>query len=363
MKLVPHEQVSLGAHTTLQVGGPARFWLELGDPDMVPDALGWADGRDVPVVVLGGGSNVLCADRGLEALVLRVRATGMLVRERGERVRVRAGAGLTWDDLVSWSVERGLGGIECLSGIPGEVGAVPVQNVGAYGQEVGNSIEAVHGVERATGERLTLSQDSCAFAYRHSVFKGAARDRYVIVAVELGLRRGAPARPAYPELARALARTPTEPTPSAVRAAVLELRRAKSMLLDPADENHRSAGSFFVNPVLDAAELTHVRVRAQAVLGPGETMPEHPGADGRVKLAAGWLIEHAGIAKGTTLGRAAISSKHCLAIVNRGGATATEIVQLASLVRSRVLERFGVRLTPEPELLGFTRAELADLTD
>jgi UDP-N-acetylmuramate dehydrogenase len=363
MKVVPREQVALSAHTSFQVGGPARFWLELEDPDEVVEALAWADARGVPLVVLGGGSNVLVADRGLGALVLRMRVRGLLVRERAGRTRVCAGAGLGWDELVAWSVERGLGGIECLSGIPGDVGAVPVQNVGAYGQEVASCIEAVHVVERATGRRLALSGAECAFAYRHSAFKAAARDRYVIVAVELGLQRGAAASVTYPELVRALTLARLAPSPAAVRQTVLELRRSKSMVIDPADENHRSAGSFFVNPTLAPAEVEGVRDRVRSLLGAGATMPEHPAPGGRVKLGAGWLIEHAGIAKGTALGRAAVSTRHCLALVNRGGASASDIVELGKLVRARVRERFGVSLTPEPELLGFEPAELAGLCD
>jgi UDP-N-acetylmuramate dehydrogenase len=361
MTLAPREQVPLAAYTTLEVGGAARYWLEPADADGVSEALGWAAARGLPVVVLGGGSNVLVADRGLEALVLRMRGHGLLVCERGERTRLRAGAGLAWDELVAWSAERGLAGIECLSGIPGAVGAVPVQNVGAYGQEVASSIVAVHAVERASGRRLRLGPDDCAFAYRHSAFKGEARDRYVIVAVELGLRRAARVSIAYPELERALARAGLEPTVAAVRQTVLELRRSKSMLLDPADDNRRSVGSFFVNPTVDRPELEAVRERARAVLAPGETMPEHAAPGGRVKLAAGWLIERAGIARGTALGRAAISSRHCLCIVNRGGASARDIVELAARVRSRVQERFGVLLSPEPELLGFEPNELAGL--
>ena len=363
MMLVPREQVALSAHTSFEVGGPARFWLELEDPDAVAAALEWADARGVPLMVLGGGSNVLVADRGLGALVLRMRVRGLLVRERGGRTRVRAGAGLGWDELVGWSVEQGLGGIECLSGIPGDVGAVPVQNVGAYGQEVASCIEAVHVVERATGRRRALSAAECAFAYRHSAFKAAARDRYVIVAVELRLQRGAPAHVAYPELARALARARLLSSPAAVRQTVLELRRSKSMVIDPADENHRSAGSFFVNPTLAPAEAETVRDRVRSLLGADATMPEYPAPAGRVKLGAGWLIEHAGIAKGTALGRAAVSTRHCLALVNRGGATAKDIVELGKLVRARVRERFGVALTPEPELLGFEPGELAGLYD
>jgi UDP-N-acetylmuramate dehydrogenase len=357
------EQVALSAHTSFQVGGPARFWLELEDPNAVAGALEWADARRVPLVVLGGGSNVLVADRGLEALVLRLGVRGLLVRERDGRTLVRAGAGLGWDELVGWSVEHGLGGIECLSGIPGDVGAVPVQNVGAYGQEVASCIESVQVVERATGRRLVLSRAECDFAYRHSTFKAAARDRYVIVAVELGLQRGASPRVPYPELERALERARLDSSPAAVRRTVLELRRSKSMLIDPADENHRSAGSFFVNPTLEPAEAELVRDKVRSLLGPSATMPEYPAPGGRVKLGAGWLVEHAGVAKGTVLGRAAVSTRHCLALVNRGDASAMDIVELGKLVRARVRERFGVSLTPEPELLGFEPGELAGLRD
>jgi UDP-N-acetylmuramate dehydrogenase len=352
------EQVLLGAHTTFGTGGPARFWATAATPDAVVRALGWAEARALPVVVLGGGSNVLVADRGLEALVLRVRTTGMLVHERAGTVRVVAGAGLVWDELVGWAVERGLAGIECLAGIPGEVGAAPVQNIGAYGQEVAECVEAVAVIDRATGARRVVAHAQCGFGYRHSAFKEPGQQE-VIVSVTLRLRPGGPATMRYAELARSFERSGVEPGLAEVRATVLALRRGKSMVLDASDENRRSAGSFFVNPTLDADALARLRERAAAVLGPNESLPQHPAPNGATKVPAAWLIERAGLGKGFGQGAVGLSTRHTLAIVNRGGASSQDVLAFAGFVRQRVLERFGVGLVPEVRLLGFEPAELA----
>jgi len=376
MSLAVREHVQLRDHVTLGVGGAARAWLEVTEVAEVADALGWAQAHGLPLIVIGRGSNVVVADRGLEAAVLRIRATGMQVRDAGaDEVLLHAEAGLEWNALVTRSVELGLSGLECLAGIPGEVGAAPVQNIGAYGQEVSEHIEAVQVVERATGSLLRLGQDHCGFGYRDSMFKGQAEDRYVIVAVELRLKRGRAPVLRYPELIRAVAQSapptaaapkqasarPSPPTLEAVRSAVLGLRRSKSMLLDPSDENHRSVGSFFVNPTLGPAELEAVRERIRARLGATEAAPEHRAAADRVKLPAAWLIERAGLRKGFGEGKVGLSTRHCLAIVNRGGATASDIVAFAALVRARVAECFGVKLCVEPKLLGFEPGELAGL--
>lgn len=352
------EQVPLAAHTTFEIGGPARYWAEAATPDGVVAALDWADAHGLPVVVLGAGSNVLVADRGLDALVLRVRCTGMLVHEHRGTVRLVAGAGLGWDELVSWSVARGLAGLECLSGIPGEVGAAPVQNIGAYGQEMAERVESVHVIDRQTGRRALVPREACGFGYRSSGFKRSDVPP-IIVAVALRLRPDAGPTVRYPELARALALRGASPSLADARQAVLALRAAKSMLLDPADENRRSAGSFFVNPTLDAEAVARLRERAAAVLGPGEKMPEHPADGGGTKVPAGWLIERAGLAKGSGAGNVGLSSRHALAIVNRGGARASDVVAFASMVRGRVVQRFGVTLEPEVRLLGFATEELA----
>jgi UDP-N-acetylmuramate dehydrogenase len=348
--------VPLAPRTTMEVGGRARFFAEAETEDDVREALAWAAERDLPVEVLGGGSNVIVADRGLEALVLRYRAEA--IGDRGDGV-VEVAAGVSWDALVSWAVERGYAGLECLSGIPGDVGAAPMQNVGAYGQEVAETIERVSTVSRTTGERSSFDARACGFGYRDSVFKGREAGRHVVTEVRFRLRPGGPPTIRYPELERAV-RDAGEPDLATVRRTVIALRRNKSMVIDPSDENHRSAGSFFVNPVLDDDGLAVTEERVKAQLGDEVTMPRYP-AEGGTKLPAAWLIERAGMTKGTTRGRVGISTKHCLALVNRGGATAGELIAFAAEVRAAVRELFAVALTPEPRLLGFTAEETAAL--
>jgi UDP-N-acetylmuramate dehydrogenase len=353
------EHVPLGPQTTLGVGGPARWFVEAEREEDVARALAWARERALPTLVLGGGSNLLVADRGFDGLALRVRRVGVRVETRGREVRLEAGAGERWDEVVALSVASRWAGLECLSGIPGDVGATPIQNVGAYGQEVAETIVGVRAVERATGEIVEIDGAGCGFGYRDSVFKREARDRYVIVAVRFALRAGDAPRVRYAELAARFAGRPM-PSLAEVREAVIALRRGKSMVLDAGGEggeNGRSAGSFFMNPTVGAAALAEVRARAAAVLGPGEAMPEFPAADGRVKLSAGWLIERAGFRKGTSEGAVGLSTRHALAIVNKGGATAAEIVAFARRVRRGVGERFGVALAPEPVLVGFLPGE------
>jgi UDP-N-acetylmuramate dehydrogenase len=356
------EGVPLGPLTTMGVGGLARWLAEAERDADVGEALALAAARGTPLFVLGGGSNLLVADRGLDALVLCVQLRGIQVERAGEQVLLRAAAGEPWDALVARAAAEGWAGIECLSGIPGNVGATPIQNVGAYGQEVAEAIVEVRAIDRATGAAFAFNRARCGFGYRDSVFKRQDRDRYVITAVTFALRPGGPSAVRYPELRRALGDSSTAPPLSEVREAVLALRRSKSMVLDPGDENSRSAGSFFMNPTLTAEAFAAARARIEAAggLGPGEALPAYPAGGGRMKLAAGWLIERAGFAKGTRHGRAGISTRHALALVNRGGATAGEILELAGRVRRGVLERFGVALAPEPDLVGFTAEELAE---
>ncbi len=336
--------------------------MEADSEAQVSAALAWARAQSVPVLVLGGGSNLLIADRGVEALVLRVRLAGITASPRGEAMIVDAGAGERWDDLVARAVAEGWAGIECLSGIPGDVGATPIQNVGAYGQDVAETITRVRVVERASGRIVEMDATACGFGYRDSVFKRAAKDLLVVTRVTFSLRPGGAPSRRYAELAKALAAFES-PSLSEVRAVVLALRKSKSMLLDPGGENGQSAGSFFLNPTLDDAELAavHARVAEAGVLRPGEAMPAYPAGAGRTKLAAGWLIERAGFGKGAGAGRVGLSTKHTLSVVNRGGATAAEIVTFAQRVKDGVRERFGVTLHAEPVLAGFSAAEIAGL--
>jgi UDP-N-acetylmuramate dehydrogenase len=358
------ENVPLAPRTTLAAGGAARWLIEAASETEVAAALAWAGERALPTLVLGGGSNLLVADRGFDGLVLRVRVAGVQARPGpSEIVEVEAGAGEPWDALVEHTVTSGWAGLECLSGIPGDVGATPIQNVGAYGQEVADTLVRVRVIDRKSGNAADLSREACRLGYRDSVFKREAKDRWIVVAVTFALRPGGAPALRYAELARRFT-AGASPSLREVREAVVALRRSKSMVLDPADENGRSAGSFFMNPTLDpaAAERTRERVRAASVLAPGEAMPEFPAAEGRVKLSAAWLIERAGFRKGTGEGRVGISTRHTLAIVNRGGATAAEIVAFARGVREGVYDRFGVALAAEPVLVGFAPGETEGLT-
>jgi UDP-N-acetylmuramate dehydrogenase len=353
------EQVPLAPRTTFGVGGPARWFVEASTEREVLEALAWAEQHALGVLVLGGGSNLIVADRGIDGLVLRIQVAGVRVEEKGDTAVVDAGAGEPWDDLVAHAVANGWAGLECLSGIPGDVGATPIQNVGAYGQEIAETLVAVRAIDRRSGSVVELEHAACGFGYRDSVFKREARDRYVVVGVRFALRRGGAPTVRYAELAqRFAARLHADPPSLAeVRDAVIALRRSKSMVLEPGAENGKSAGSFFMNPTVDVALARAVRERAAT----SESMPEFPAGEGRVKLSAAWLIERAGFRKGTRDGRVGISTKHALALVNLGGATALEVVAFARRVRDAVLERFGVALVPEPVLAGFSRDEIADL--
>ena len=348
------EGVPLGPLTTMGVGGPARWYVEAHDEPAVLAALRWAEERGLSLRVLGGGSNLVVADAGVEALVLRIALRGLAVREAGSLVELTAAAGEPWDGVVRFAVERGWAGLECLSGIPGLVGATPIQNVGAYGQEVSDTIAAVRALDRTTRTIVTLPPASCGFGYRDSAFKSGAPDRHVILGVTYRLRPGGAPSIRYAELERHLAaRGLATPGLADVRESVLAVRRQKSMVIDPADPNRRSCGSFFVNPVVPAAEAERV---ASVAGDPGMPRWPEPGGE-RVKLAAAWLVERAGFARGQEDGAAGISTRHTLAIVARDGARAADVVRVARRVQDGVLARFGVRLHPEPVFWGFPRVE------
>ena len=336
--------------TTLHVGGPAARIVTATTTDRVIDAVSESDGRGEPVLVLGGGSNLLVGDDGFDGTVVRVATRGVVLEaaDRCGGAAVRVAAGEPWDDVVAHAVSRHWIGVEALSGIPGLTGATPVQNVGAYGQDVAGTIASVRTWDRQEGRVRTLASADCEFAYRTSRFKQEQfRDgpRFVILEVTFQLRLADLSEPIrYAELARALgvevgARVPVEQ----VRATVLELRRAKGMVLDDADHDTWSAGSFFTNPVLAAD--------AAALLPAGA--PRWPTPDGRVKTSAAWLIEHAGFGRGFGApGPATLSGKHTLALTNRGGARAKDLLDLARIVRDGVRSAFGVELHPEPVLVG-----------
>ncbi|MDQ3035332.1 MAG: UDP-N-acetylmuramate dehydrogenase [Myxococcota bacterium] len=334
------EDVPLAPHTSLELGGPAKRFAEVTDERAILPLLERAREQQLRVVFLGGGSNLIVPDEGWPGLVIAIRSRGIETAPRGDEMNVTAAAGEPWDALVARTVAADLAGLECLSGIPGLVGATPIQNVGAYGQEVSETIAAVRALDRRTGELVVLTPADCAFAYRDSALKRDP-DRFVVLSVSFALRPGGAPTVRYAELERALAGPPRDLR--TVRETVLALRRAKSMVIDPDDANRRSAGSFFTNPIVDAST-------ADALSLAHEGMPRWAHADGRVKLAAGWLIERAGITKGMRRGAVGISTKHALALVHHGGGTTSELLALADEVRAAVRARFGVELEREPVL-------------
>ena len=343
--MLEESDVPLAALTTLRMGGPARHVLTAPTDDELVEAVRSAGD---PQLLLAGGSNVVIAEAGFDGTVVRVATRGVEATECDGSVRLDVAAGEDWDGLVERTVRDGLAGFECLSGIPGSVGATPIQNVGAYGQEVAKTVVSVRAFDRAHDEVVDLAPDACGFAYRSSRFKHADRGRFAILRVVYGLPRSGRSAPiAYAELAKTLGKHLGQRAALAeVRGAVLGLRRGKGMVLDPADPDSVSAGSFFTNPILDADAFAELERRAGA---PPPRWPEH---DGRVKTSAAWLIERAGFHRGYGDGPVGLSTKHTLAIVNRGGGTATDLAALARELRDGVHERLGVALEPEPALVG-----------
>ncbi len=342
--------------TTMRVGGPATRLVTAESADELIETVRAAGER---VLVLSGGSNLLVCDEGFDGTVARVASRGVDVdsADRCGGVFVKVAAGESWDRFVARAVEAGWAGVEALSGIPGLVGATPIQNVGAYGQEVGQTIWSVRVWDRQESAVRTIANAECAFTYRHSRFKGTSR--YVILDVLFRLDVADHSRPiAYGDLAAALgvglgARVPL----ADARAAVLDQRRRRGMVLDDGDHDTWSCGSFFTNPILSRAEFEELAARVRAGFGADVVPPSYPAHDGpgegALKTSAAWLIDRAGFAKGYGMpGPAALSTKHALAVTNRGGATASDVVALAREIRAGVVDAFGVRLTHEPVLVG-----------
>ncbi|TDE33783.1 UDP-N-acetylmuramate dehydrogenase [Actinomadura sp. 6K520] len=349
------EEVNLAGYTTLRLGGPARRFVEATTEAELVSAIRKADDTGEPVLVLGGGSNVVVSDDGFPGTVVHVGTRGTeRVAAEGDTVHVRVQAGEDWDPFVARCVADGLAGVECLSGIPGRVGATPIQNVGAYGQDVSETIVEVRAYDREARTVVALDRDACRFTYRHSAFKG--HDRFVVLDVTYALHEAEESRPiAYTELAKQLGVRPGDRvTLKEARDAVLELRRGKGMVLDPADPDSRSAGSFFTNPILEPGQLAELERRVADRLGPDATFPRYPETGGRVKTSAAWLIDRAGFGRGHTVGPARISTKHTLALTNPGGASTADLLALAREVRRGVREAFGVELVNEPVLVGVT---------
>jgi UDP-N-acetylmuramate dehydrogenase len=349
------EQVPLAPLTTLGLGGRAHYLVECHRAEEIREAFRFAGTNHAPVLILGGGSNIIFPDAGFPGLVVRVTGGGYGFRENGDLVEVKAGAGVTWDELVAECVSRGYSGIECLSGIPGTVGGTPIQNVGAYGQEVAETLASVSCLSRGGLDAVTFGNATCGFGYRTSRFKREDRDQYVVLDVTFRLRRNAVPVLRYPELADAvaakgdIASLPPGDAVRLVRETVLAIRRQKSMVVDPADPDTRSVGSFFTNPVLTADAFSEMEVRWIARGGSG-TIPSFPAAQG-VKVPAAWLVEQAGFKKGFQREGVGISRRHALALVNRGG-TAAALLALAREIERAVRERFGVELEREPVVVG-----------
>ena len=355
------ENVPLAPLTTLQVGGPARYFAVARREDEVREGVEFAKARQLPLIVLGGGSNLIVADSGWPGLVLRVAMGGITSESARDAVLFSVGAGHDWDDFVAQTVAQNCAGIECLSGIPGSVGGTPVQNVGAYGQQVSDTIESVRALDRKQDRVVVLPNPACGFRYRSSIFNRSddnpageqgGQGRYIILRVNYRLKRGGAPNLKYSDLQKHFAETETTTPPSlaAVREAVRQIRGGKGMLIVPGDEDSRSAGSFFKNPVLSEAQFEELAARARSK---GLEIPCYPALEAKRKVSAAWLVEHSGFGKGFRLGRAGISSKHALALVNEGDASASDIIQLKDAIQQGVQREWEISLAPEPVFVGF----------
>src|SRR3954471_6892089 len=343
------ENIPLAPLTTFRVGGPARHFAEARSSEDVRQAVDTARANNWRLFILGGGSNLVVADSGFNGLVLKIAIRGIDERtEDGKRV-FEAGAGEDWDALIARAVTRDCAGVECLSGIPGTVGGTPVQNVGAYGQEVADTVSSVQALDLQRGEVRELCAEACGFGYRTSIFNTSERGRFIVLKVSYALQPGGVPTLEYADLKKHFAAQSAPPTLAGVRDAVRQIRHSKAMLIVEGDPDCRSAGSFFKNPIVDAA--TDARL-VQLATERGLTPPRFSTPEG-IKLSAAWLVERSGFAKGYARGAVGISSKHTLAIVNRGGASAAEILALKDEIQQRVAGTWGIDLHPEPVFLGF----------
>jgi UDP-N-acetylmuramate dehydrogenase len=344
------ENVPLAPLTTLKVGGPARYFVQAHTIAEVSEAVSLARSRNLALFVLGGGSNLVVSDAGWSGLVLKIAIPGIEGRSQGDKSLFEVGAGEEWDHFVAHAVSRNCAGIECLSGIPGSVGGTPVQNVGAYGQEVAETIESVLTLDLKDGQVHELCNEACRFEYRTSIFNTSERGRYIILRVTYMLTPGGEPAILYTDIKNYFAGWSMKPSLADTRQAVRQIRASKAMLITPGDEDCRSAGSFFKNPVLSDEQFTELSNRAEAK---GLQIPSYPALQAQRKISAAWLVEQAGFSKGYGNGRVGISRKHALAIVNRGDATAVEVVALEEQIRQRVEDIWDLRLEPEPVFVGF----------
>lgn len=350
MDLEIRQNVPLAPLTTLRVGGAARFFVEAKTTDEVTEVVEFAETNNLKIFVLGGGSNVLISDDGFDGLALHInRGRITTFFERSGKVFIRADAGVNWDRFVKFCVDRNLAGIECLSGIPGLAGATPIQNIGAYGQEVSETIVAVGVFDRKTGKNFELKNDDCQFSYRASIFNTTEKNRYIVLYVGFALGKNGEPKIVYRDLREFFGeRTPTL---KETRAAVLKIRRAKSMVIRKRDPNSKSAGSFFKNPIVTNEKFAEVAEKAKSLKI--EKVPQFKVEEKTVKIPAAWLIEQSGFHKGFKLGNAGISTRHTLAIVNLGDAAAKDILNLKDEIQAKVKERFSIELKPEPVFIGF----------
>ena len=347
------ENIPLAPLTTFGLGGPARFFVEAKSAGEVQEAVLFAQSRNLLVFVLGGGSNLVVADSGWPGLVLKVAIPGIERRAANDdqgRALFDVGAGESWDRFVWNAIRTSCAGVECLSGIPGSVGGTPVQNVGAYGQEVAETIESVHVLDLKDGQLRDLCHEACGFGYRSSIFNTTERGRFIVLRVTYALTPGGEPRITYADLKRHFEGRETSPNLAETREAVRHIRALKGMLIVPGDPDCQSAGSFFKNPVLTEEQHEELKKRASAR---GLTVPSYPALETRKKISAAWLVERSGFTKGFGFGHVGISSKHSLAIVNHGGATAAEVIALKDQIQLRVEEIWGVHLEPEPVMIGF----------
>ncbi len=336
----------MSSYTTFGIGGPARWFAMIDNELQIAPALQFAKDRNLPVLVLGGGSNLLVSDVGFPGLVLHIALKGITVAasQQDGTKHITAAAGESWDNFVQFTVERNLQGMECLAGIPGTVGGTPVQNVGAYGQEVAQTFVSARCYDMETGLLITLSREALGFAYRTSLLNTSQRRRYIVLSVAFALLKNGAPNLSYADLKRAFADKPM-PSLKEVAETVRTIRRAKGMVIDASDPDSRSAGSFFRNPIVPASQIDSV---AEAAGLSPQQVPHWPAGEGHVKLPAAWLLERAGFVRGTTLGPAGISSKHTLALINRGGATQRDIAALRDRILAEVQRCFGIHLEQEP---------------
>jgi UDP-N-acetylmuramate dehydrogenase len=344
------ENVALAPLTTFKVGGPARFLVEPKTAHEVVEAVQFSRRQGLSLFVLGGGSNLVISDTGWPGLVLKIGVPGIDERNEDGKTLFEVGAGEEWDRFVARAVARNCAGVECLSGIPGSVGGTPVQNVGAYGQEVAETIVSVLTLDLKDGQIRELCGEACGFSYRTSIFNTSERGRFIILRVTYSLTPGGKPRIEYADLKKHFAGFQQTPSLTSTREAVRRIRASKAMLITAGDEDCRSAGSFFKNPILPADQFEELDKRAKAK---GLQVPSYPAPDAQRKVSAAWLVEYSGFSKGYRSGQVGISRKHALAIVNRGEASAADILALKDHIEQRVEELWGIQLEPEPVFVGF----------